>query len=458
MKKFKGLVALFLVSLSIAGVVGCSPSTTPTGGEATPQETTDKTETPEAEVETTQDITATISVQAETGWMPYYEQAIARVKEKYPNATINLIETGSFDNLDVLDSTDVTNPDIADVFAIPVDRVYGLAQNEALAEIDAVAMADALGGFGNYDEGLGGSFNLDGKYLAFPLNIETLVVFANSANAAAQGIDLTQTMEFTSLKAEDMLSVVHDAWFGVAFTNSVGLNLLDKAGDGTLTSDLTKNFADLSADQQAFFTAMFNYWQQHDKLGTDLWDKDAAWGYIDSAFTSGNQTSLRIDGPWATPGLAEKTNGGQDLAVLPISSVTVNGKALNHWQGGWGLAVNARVEGEEEQMMLAQEVIKEIVNPEFAVDFFKSTGKILANVTPDVYQNDADLADTDKAVIACTLESYKNAVARPLFTEWGQVWPTWQNALLSWSAVKPATVEEAYEQVQAGFEAMMANF
>lgn len=457
MSKMRKFLALSLVTVS---VVGCSttPKETPAPApDAGAQTTTEKPAETAKEEDKKEDLKATISVQVETPWLGHYEAAVARVQEKYPSATISLIETGSFDNMEVIDSTDITNPDVADVFAIPLDRVYGMSQNEVLAEIDAQAMAEALGGFGDYDAGLGGGFKLDGKYLAFPLNIETLVVFANSANATTNGVDLTKTMEFTSLKPEDMLSVVHDAWFGVSFTNSVGLSLLDKDASGTLTSDLTKEFAELTPEQQGLFTALFNYWQAHDKAGTDLWDKDAAWGYIDSAFTSGNQTSLRIDGPWAVPGLAEKTNGGADMAVLPISSVTLNGKPLTHWQSGWGLAVNARLEGKEAEMTLAQEMIKEVVNPEYAVDLFKSTGKVLQNVSADVYAA-SDLSDTDKAVIACMLESYQNAAVRPLFTEWGQVWPTWQNALLSWSAVKPATVEEAYEQVQAAFIAMMANF
>lgn len=452
MKKFMSLTTALLVTLSVAGCGTSAPSTPA----ATTDADTNKTEVSQ-EVDPAMDLAATISVQAETGWVPYYEEAVARVEAKYPNSTINIIETGSFDNLDVLDATDVTNTDVADVFAIPADRIYGLAQNEVLAEIDAKAMADALGGFADYDAGLGGNFNIDGEYLAFPLNIESLIVFANTANAAANGVDLTQPIEFTSLKSEDMLSVVHDAWFGVAFTNSANIALLDHDADGNLYSDMTKNFADLAPEQQALMTALFNYWQAHDKAGTDLWDKDAAWGYLDSAFTTGGTNSLRIDGPWSTGSLSEKAGNGADLQVLPITSVTVNGSPLAHWQGGWGLAVNARLEGKEQEMLLAQELIKEIVNPEYAIDFFKTTGKILENVDASVY-NASDLSDTDKVVISATLESYNAAPARPLFTEWGQVWPTWQNALLSWSASKPATVEEAYEQVQASFVAMMSNF
>ena len=59
----------------------------------------------------------TLKVQAEKEWMPYYEKVKETIIEKYPNATIELIETGSFDHLDVLDQTDATNSDVADVFA-----------------------------------------------------------------------------------------------------------------------------------------------------------------------------------------------------------------------------------------------------------------------------------------------------------------------------------------------------
>ena len=85
----KILLALFLV-LAMT-VTACSPSTTPVEPD---QPTTD---TPAEGIE------ASISVQVENSWRGYYEDAIARVKEKNPNATIELIETGSFDHLDVLD-------------------------------------------------------------------------------------------------------------------------------------------------------------------------------------------------------------------------------------------------------------------------------------------------------------------------------------------------------------------
>ena len=402
-------------------------------------------------------IEAAITVQVEPTWLGYYEQVRDRVLENNPNATIDFIEIGSFDHLDVLDATDVTNEDIADVFAIPADRIYGLSQNEALASIDAKTMAENVGGFDNYDEGLGGNFNVDGEYLAFPMNIETLINFGNTANAAANGIDLTKPVEFTELKYEDMLVPVFDAWFGVSFMNAGNIEMLGKDDSGNLYSDLTKDFSELNQEQQEVFTALFNYWKAHKEAGTPLWDADGAWGYMDSSFTTGGNTSIRLEGPWSTGNLSNFANNGADLAILPINQVTVSGNPLVHWKGGWGLAINSRNEADENKMALSQAFIEEVVNPEYAVDFFKATGKILENVKADVYL-DSDLSDTDKLVIEAVLNSYAEAPARPLFTEWGSVWDTWKNSILSWSSVNPSTVEEAYSEVQASFTAMMGNF
>lgn len=445
MKKFKCLIMALLMTSTMSGCFF--------GGDDTP----DVVVSPDGTVPTG-GIDASITVQAEASWVPYYEAAVARVLVDNPLSDIEIIEMGPFDLFDLLDSTSITNEDIADVFAIPLDRVYGMAQNEVLATMDAPAMAAKVGGWTDFDAGLGGAFKIDGNYLAFPLNIETLVVYANKANAAAHNIDLTKPVEFTDLGYEDMLSVVHDAWFGVAFTNSIDLNLLSMSPDGKFTTDLTKDFSQLTPAQQDFFKTLYQYWKSHYDNATDLWDKGAAWGYVDSSFTTGGPTSLRIDGPWAAPAMAEKTNDGADLEVLPLDTITVNGNPLTHWKGGWGLAINARIEEDPAKMALAEDLIMELVNPKYAADLFENTGKILENVSVDQYNNIPDLSDMNKKIIDATIVSYNESIARPLFTEWGQVWGTWQNALLSWSATHPKNVEEAYAQVQAAFKAMMAGF
>ncbi len=450
----KRIISLMLVLILVFTLGACAPKDkVDTPAVDTPSTEAPTTDTPDVAT----GIKETISVQVESDWLEYYKEVVKRVNENHPDATIELIETGAFDHLDILDSTDVTNVDVADVFAIPADRIYGLAQNEALAGIDAEAMASNVGGFKDYNDGLGGNFNIDGDYLAFPMNIETLINFANIENAKAQNIDLSKPIEFTELEYEDMLIPVFDAWFGVAVINSAEIELLGMDDAGELFSDLTADFADLDKDKQDVFTALFNYWKAHNDAGTSLFDADAAWGYMDSAFTTGGNTSIRLEGPWSTGSLSNLANEGKDLEIMPIGNVTLNGNPLTHWKGGWGLAINARNEGNEDKMLLSQAFIEEVVNPEYATEFFTATGKILENVEASVYEN-STLSDTDKLVIASVIESYKDAPARPLFTEWGSVWDTWKNALLSWSSVKPANVEAAYKEVQASFTAMMGNF
>ena len=69
-----------------------------------------------------------------------------------------------------------------------------------------------------------------------------------------------------------------------------------------------------------------------------------------------------------------------------------------------------------------------------------------------------DLPDVDKNIIEATIASYKEAPARPLFKEWGDVWDTYKNAILSWNSVKPADEKAAYAEIKASFDSMMANF
>ncbi len=154
--------------------------------------------------------------------------------------------------------------------------------------------------------------------------------------------------------------------------------------------------------------------------------------------------------------LGEFTNEGNDLDVISTEMITVNGKPLKHWKSGWGLVINSRIEVDEDKMALANALIAELINPEFAEDLFKATGKILENVPVEDYEK-TGLSDADKNVVKATIDSYEKSVARPTFSEIDNVWTTWENAILSWNSVKPADAEAAYNEVKASFEAFMTN-
>ncbi|HSL87203.1 MAG TPA: hypothetical protein VK861_09740, partial [Bacteroidales bacterium] len=288
------------------------------------------------------------------------------------------------------------------------------------------------------------------------MNIETLIAYANTANAEEAGIDLTKSVEMNDAGL-DVLIPMFDAWFGVAVLNSADIDLLAMADDGTLSSDFTAEWADLPAEKQAAVEAVYEYWKKTQEANVPMWDAEAAWGYMDEQFTTGGSAALRISGPWDAGAFSGQAGDGADLEVMPIGSITVAGQPLKHWKGGWGIAINSRNEGDDEKMALAEAFIAELMNTEYAVEFFQNTGKIMENVPADEYLN-SDLTDADKAIIENVLASYADAPARPLFTEWGQVWDTWKNGVLSWSSVQPADAEAAYQEIKAAFDAMMLNY
>lgn len=452
MKKIATLVLTSMLAMTVASCTPSTPSTTAAGTSAgtTTAGTTTAGTTAAGTTAGVEDPAATITVQAEETWMEYYQAAVDSLKTKYPDSTVELVTTGSFDNLDAIDATDALNEAVPDVFAVPADRLPSMINKEALLPIPADEMATALGGY--TDMGILDIMKDGEDYLAFPMNIETLIVFVNTANAEAANVDLTKPYEVSTQTGNELAVEAYNAWFGVAFANAVGLEFLAKDGD-TFMSDMTKDWSELEADKQGVITELYNYWKRVYETDPALWDTATAGAEISEKFKDGGDVVFKIDGPWATPDLVKNI---PSLDVMPLSQITVNGNPLKHWQGLWGIGVNSRIEGDDAKVTLATEFIKELLNPEKAEEFFKATGKIMPNVAAADYEA-SGLSDMEKKTIAAVIESFANAEKRPLFSEWGQVWTTWENGMLSWNASKPASAEEAYKALQESFTAMMGN-
>lgn len=402
----------------------------------------------------TEGLKGSIVVQAEETWKPYYEAAIARVKEKNPEADIQLKVIGSFDHLEIIDKTDASNKDVADVFAAPLDKIVVLNSKSVLASFDAKALAEKIGGFKDYDNGLGGQLKADGKYVGFPFNIETLAIGLNKKNAETQGIDVTKDIDIAKLNPNVAMVPVFNAWYGVAITNAFDVELLGKDGD-KFFSDLTKNWEELTPDQQKMFEGLYNYWQASHKAKLPMFDEKAVDGFITDQFNTGKKGAVRIVGPWDANPMVEAL--GDDFDVIGLNHATWEGKTLKHWKSGWALAINARNEEDKDKMALSEAIIAELMNPKFAGDMYKITGKIMPNVSKEDFAKLENLTPLDKKVVEAILDSYDVAVSRPLFEEWGQVWDTWKNAVISWESKKPANAQDAYKEVQASFKALLTN-
>lgn len=396
---------------------------------------------------------AEITVQVEKEWLPYYEAAIKRVNEKYPDAKINIKEAESFKHLELIDATGADNEEVTDVFAYPLDRFDGLESKDVLAVINAKKIADNIKAPEILNEGISKQLQKDNEFLGFPFNIETLIAAINTKNAEKQGIILGEKIELTELGDLQFLVPMFNAWWGVAITNAFDVELLEKDGDN-FRSTLVKDFSELTPEQQKMFEGMYAYWQMSNKNRSELFDISSVYGYVDKEFSNDMPGVVRIVGPWEVPGITSLI--GDNLEVRDLSSLTFAGKELRHWQGGWALGVNARCEENPAKLALAEELISELLNTKYAADLYKYAGKIMPQATADDYNN-SDLNDVDKKVIAAVINSYKSSVSRPIFKEWGGVWDTWQNALVSWNSQKPKSVEEAYKLVQESFKALMTN-
>lgn len=438
-------------------LTGCGGNGANNTAENTPADST-TTETVQTESTGNPDNSATISVAAHETWVPSYERAIERLKEKYPKATVEIIEIDGLDHLELIGNTDASNPDVADLFSLPADRLEDMVLSDNLMPIDAKSLADKIGGWDDFESGLSQAFVIDGEYFGFPRNVETLFTYVNTANAADKGIDPDATIELNELDDPELVLLpFFNAWYGVAATNTADISLLAKEEDGTLYTDLTKDWSELEDDKKAVMESLYNYWKLHNDAGTPLFDADAGWAYIDDKFTTGNGGVFRISGSWDI-NLTLEQAGEENLGIYPIDKITVAGKPLAHWKSGWGYALNSRIEDDADKQELAFAMIEELQNPEYAAQYFNETGHILENVSLDAYQASDEIVDVNKEVIKATLESYELAADRPVFREWNQVWDTWQNAVLSWNSTNPASAEEGYEQIKASFQALMDNF
>lgn len=246
---------------------------------------------------------------------------------------------------------------------------------------------------------------------------------------------------------------VFNAWFGVSITNAFGVELLGQNGD-KFFSDLTKDWNELTPEVKAMFEGLFTYWKKSNDAKLPMFDITAVYGFIDDLFKTGKEGSVRVIYPWELNTLTDIA--GSDFDVMGLNKAKFAGKELKHWKSGWALVINARNEEDKDKLALSEAIIAELLNPQFAADFYKYTSKIMPNVTKEEYEK-LELPELDKKAILSVLDSYDNATIRPLFKEWGQVWDTWQSALISWESKKPATAEDAYKEVQASFKALLTN-
>ncbi|MFM1536334.1 sugar ABC transporter substrate-binding protein [Helcococcus ovis] len=411
-----------------------------------------KIDEPKKELKTEKKLKGTISVTADKKWIPYYEKIANEIMRKNPDAKINIKEISAFEALNVI-NIDMLNPDAPDVFAFPLDKFSNLYSKNVLSSIPAKEISNKLGGFENFDKGLAGNMKVNDKYYGFPYNLETLIAFVNTKNAKSENIDLNKKIEFTKVKDKDnILFPIFDGWYTASLNNASGIKLLNLEG-GKFTSDYAIEYNKLEKNKQQAFNAIFDYWKKHSEKSIDILNPTSSSKYINENFQTGKKGVVVIDGPWvsSSDGIISNEIYKGNVDIYPLSNITIFNNSLSHWRSGWGLGINSRLNDKLEQKKLAIKLITELVNPKNAIELYKSTGKILENVSYKTYE-ESELNKKDKDLIKIVIDSYAKSKNKPIFKEYDEVWTTWKNAVLSWNTLKPKSAEEAYKNIYLSFK------
>ncbi len=386
-----------------------------------------------------------VRVQIEEEWESYYKDAAKRVKKKQPDAKIIFIKKDRDEYIDSLEKGDLSDENTADLFTLPWNKINLLSEKNILAELNARSIAENLNINKNYDE-----------KLVFPMNINTILNFTNIDNSETNSINYLSGIEFTELSNQDILIALFKFDYGVSFMNGANINLLGKTETEEYSSDLTKDFSELSANQQEIFNAIYNYWYYSKKEKSLLFDEDKYLNYMDLSFEKGGGTSILVNKMTERKRL-EDLVGQENLDILPLESIVVMGNNIVQYKDGDALAINKRIEEDENKMTIAELMIEEIVNPQYAVEFFKGTGKILENTNLDEFL-DSDLEDRDKDFIGLVYRSYEDALEIPKNLQIEEISESWESGILSWNSLEPANVEEAYKILQDEFKSMIEKF
>lgn len=269
-----------------------------------------------------------------------------------------------------------------DVFLLDGELMGAFAPNNLLLPLDE-AMATAGVSPSSYFAPTLELYQQDGNTYGLPKDFNPLVVFVNTAMAAAAGVDPASIRTWDDWKAA-----------AAAMTQGDGPG---KQYGLCLNSDILRSGAFIFQTGNAFIEgnrAVFNdengvraieFWKSFKDDGTGALFGDLGKGWCGEAFASGN-TAMAVEGGWIVPFLADPANGATDLAYTAIPLPIPDGGRQASWLFTNAFAANANTQypnaaaaavlflaGPENQQALissglAQPTWRELANDPFYTD------------------------------------------------------------------------------------------
>lgn len=393
-----------------------------------------------------------ILVQVEKDWMPLYESVKKSLEEneeyKKLGISINFKETGSFDEMDLIDNKGTTDSDGAEVFAVSKDRYSSMVQNGHLKEIDN---SDKFSNTfyteesKNYNEI--DAYKFDNKLYGVPYSIESIINFTTDDN----WVDLDSTEKlYTSIKDKKFSLVGQDLYF--AYSLFAGL---DDSQEDAVFYEKDGKFASVLSDKtkitpvlEALYSQLQDSSTKQNISGTEAYNNIKNW------LLSAKDRTITT-GPWEKNSLLEIF----EEKKADIEGLTLSVKPLNtsqkFFKGGWGLSLAKTLSGNKYEA--AKMFIEEISSEKHIEEMYEHASKISAhkNTKTTLENKYSDQTKFERQIVDATYTSYENNVVRGKFKENdSNFWEVYKNVL---NLPNIASADELATKIAESYTAKLAS-
>lgn len=383
-------------------------------------------------------INASIIVQCEEEWKPYYNRIKERIESSYPDSSVEIVVEESMNYIAKV--IDTSNGELAkaDVYSVPLASMESLYGVGALAKMNASFVSSNIGS--TVTGGLKESMIFNGDYYGYTMGIECDVAYINLDSAEYNDFDFSESVEITLMDENTALLPLYEKEISNRLLIGIGESLYQpiEQVEGEKRKEI--EYDELNSESQRFISAIHNYWTMYS--GTSLWSKGEVKGYTEDQFNGSNGSIIKIGSSASDKSGLKSTD---TIEAIPLERVKFDGNDFVNWQDGWAYVLNSKIEDDESKRLLAEMFVSELLNPANAAQFYLFTGKIMENATIDDF---IAIQSFDASVISAVLTSFPNAKAYGSDKIDEQRLLDWEEALLTWEIEQPRNFDKAYELLE----------
>lgn len=295
-------------------------------------------------------VTGTVKLWVDTTQVSYYKKIVKNFNKKYPDVTVKVTQSP---NGSANAKTDVGKDPAkaADVFEVPNDQLGSMADQGYINPLSPAATKKVKAN--NVAMSVKG-VTWKNKLYAFPFAEQAQTVYYNKSKLSAEDVKDWDTLTSKGVLATDFTNAYN---FYPVFL-SAGTYLYGKDGE-TLTGTNVNSAAGVAAMT----------WLAQQKQNKNVMQTSNALNQL----KSGNAAAT-LDGPWNAANI--KKILGDDFAVAPYPTVTINGKKvqLQAFQGIEAFAVNSHTATKNQKA--AATLAEFITNKQSQLIVYNESGQI----------------------------------------------------------------------------------